>query len=723
MKKLLSLIIALIVLTSPIVFTNSSRAAHGYLPGDADDDGDLSMKDVLVTRRYIAGLTEDKDIFFTAADIVADEDVNNKDVLKMRRIIAGLDEGEENNPDSRYKVDEVKIAGKNVSRFTIVYPESLPEGSDAYLPSTEYAARQLKKYIGDACGAVPNIAYADDVPEDEYRIVYTFDYDDELELGKEGYAIEVKDGDLIITSGTMRGAIYATFSLLEDWIGYRFFPDSMVYLYRSVTADVPEGYYDCHVPPLWYRGIGSGGVYNSFLQMKINAVDGSAIDAQKSADAKWFGGGVGTVYIHAHSFVYQMAGWENRLNPELDPIANGEQPCMTAEETYEKIIDFSYKLIDQRLGLGLIPGYHFTQITCSGNDNGNYCMCSRCKKVYDVEQSIGGAQIRLCNRVADEICGNYPDIEIFTCAYSGTNIVPKMTKPDPRVVVCFCNVGCNNHELRHPEQCDEAGGNARLLIMPERYGEPNAPSKNGFYMEWLKGWLEVTDNVYFWYYTDVYSIPVTTAPNLFNFFDDVKYLTELGVKGFYMEGSASYRAISFEGLRVYLMCKIMWDPGMTEEEYERLIDEYLRIYYGDGSEYVKEYMYMMNYAADINGCWTNNFDYVWNYYDKDYYAENYETMRGLIDGAKERADAEQRSRLENLSIHIEFLGLSANYAAWYINGDDASCEKYASRYSELWNLVLNKGVASRLRFSNFPQNANDPVDPCEWISEGFEGHH
>ena len=56
---------------------------------------------------------------------------------------------------------------------------------------------------------------------------------------------------------------------------------------------------------------------------------------------------------------------------------------------------------------------------------------------------MGGAQIRLCNRVAEEICGNYPELEIYTCAYSGTNIVPKMTIPDPRVVVCFCNVGCN----------------------------------------------------------------------------------------------------------------------------------------------------------------------------------------------------------------------------------------------------------------------------------------
>ena len=59
--------------------------------GDANGDGDLNMKDVLLMRRDIAGLSDVEDVYFTNADIVTDGDLNMKDVLKARRIIAGLD--------------------------------------------------------------------------------------------------------------------------------------------------------------------------------------------------------------------------------------------------------------------------------------------------------------------------------------------------------------------------------------------------------------------------------------------------------------------------------------------------------------------------------------------------------------------------------------------------------------------------------------------------------
>ena len=56
-----------------------------------DDDGEVTMKDVLVMRRYIAGLDELGDDAILIGDIDGDGDITMKDVLKARRIIAGLD--------------------------------------------------------------------------------------------------------------------------------------------------------------------------------------------------------------------------------------------------------------------------------------------------------------------------------------------------------------------------------------------------------------------------------------------------------------------------------------------------------------------------------------------------------------------------------------------------------------------------------------------------------
>ena len=62
------------------------------LKGDINKDDDVTMKDVLLLRRYIAGLSELDEDGQRRADINADDDVTMKDVLKLRRIIAGLDE-------------------------------------------------------------------------------------------------------------------------------------------------------------------------------------------------------------------------------------------------------------------------------------------------------------------------------------------------------------------------------------------------------------------------------------------------------------------------------------------------------------------------------------------------------------------------------------------------------------------------------------------------------
>ena len=60
-------------------------------PGDVNGDGELNMKDVLIMRRYIAGLDELTDAQIAAGDFDGDGDITMKDVLRARRIIAGLD--------------------------------------------------------------------------------------------------------------------------------------------------------------------------------------------------------------------------------------------------------------------------------------------------------------------------------------------------------------------------------------------------------------------------------------------------------------------------------------------------------------------------------------------------------------------------------------------------------------------------------------------------------
>ena len=82
------------VYSEAVVVSMSFRTSDGSsVPGDGDvdNDGEVTMKDVLIMRRYIAGLDTLTDSQIARGDMDGDGDITMKDVLRARRIIAGLD--------------------------------------------------------------------------------------------------------------------------------------------------------------------------------------------------------------------------------------------------------------------------------------------------------------------------------------------------------------------------------------------------------------------------------------------------------------------------------------------------------------------------------------------------------------------------------------------------------------------------------------------------------
>ena len=53
-------------------------------------------------------------------------------------------------------------------------------------------------------------------------------------------------------------------------------------------------------------------------------------------------------------------------------------------------------------------------------------------------------------------------------------------------------------------------------------------------------------------------------------------------------------------LRAYLLSKLLWNPHMSEEEFDLHMDEFLEGYYGKGSKYIKEYLSMLQEAARLD---------------------------------------------------------------------------------------------------------------------------
>ena len=156
MKRLIALILCLAMVT----FGSSAVFASQTLYGDANGDGSVNAKDVLIMRKSIAGLgvTIDEEL----ADVNGDGDVTMADLLLIRKSLAGII------TIGQYHVTEAIIAdayinGVSVKDYTIV----IPEEADLY---TVYAAELLQDYIDDKTGA--EIPIVDDSsPETAYEFL------------------------------------------------------------------------------------------------------------------------------------------------------------------------------------------------------------------------------------------------------------------------------------------------------------------------------------------------------------------------------------------------------------------------------------------------------------------------------------------------------------------------------------------------------------------------
>ncbi len=89
--RILALMMAavMVMVTVPLVSVSAeNEKVVTVLCGDANSDGVVNMKDVLVLRKFIAGMGEPAD--YDAADANRDADINMKDVLAVRLYVANL---------------------------------------------------------------------------------------------------------------------------------------------------------------------------------------------------------------------------------------------------------------------------------------------------------------------------------------------------------------------------------------------------------------------------------------------------------------------------------------------------------------------------------------------------------------------------------------------------------------------------------------------------------
>ena len=556
------------------------------------------------------------------------------------------------------KLAGIKIAGNDIAGYVIVKPSDATE-------SEAFAAEELAAYIEKACGAKLEI-----VTETTSAKTISIVRDTTGELGTDGINIKTEGGKLTITGGTERGCLNGVYEFLDSYIGWLFLPNNQEYLKTEGTVELADGIDDTQVPVLEYR--------YSYWTPYYNSETAEADAAKQKVNARThstkYGGSVGYTGPSCHTFGILANGVHD---------FGGKQPCLTDETVYQNMLASVLKLLSDNPDAKLI--------SVSQDDAAVPCACENCKAIaleegVDVTQADGttvrearesGPIIRIVNRIAEAVYeAGYTEVKIHTFAYAYSIQPPSVTKCRDNILIQLCSIDeCYQHAMNDPE-CNENGGLYNYYY------------NNADWAEALVGWGKICKTIYIWDYATDYSCYAVPFPNFDVLAENMRFYVENNVKGVFAEGyEYNNVSIEFGDLRAYVTAKLMWNPAMTDEEYEEHINDFLLGYYGSGWEEMREYLDFVMESADRRNMHFHCFAHPLRMFRPMDYALHEEELVALFDRAEAECTAVgetiQLRNIKYLRWGYEFMRLSSNYTANWVYGS----EKIKAEYQEDCNAL------------------------------------
>ena len=443
-----------------------------------------------------------------------------------------------------------------------------------------YAAEELAKYLD-----MKNI----EVKEGAFPITLSID----STLGDDAFKINVTlSGDnagMTIAGGNERGVLYGVYKFLEELGGVRYFmpgletvPDSEIILKDGVVLEYTPFFESRRMN---WNCIGG----NSDWCVKQGVNTNNADMSGKYGGAVTYGSGL---FVHTLGALTETG---DGLSPN---------PCLSLDSP-EGQANYEKTLKNLRAALEKDPTMNIASV--SQNDKNEYCQCDYCKASYayytyhtgDVNDANyvkncaekGGAAgnlLAFVNAIAEELADEYPNLVIDTLAYNYTQAAPKNIVPRENVCIRVCSIRvCFMHPMT---EC------------PENKGPNNAQwTRTKLFLNDFVNWGKICDRIYVWDYTTNFRYYIAPFSNFGSLRENMQFYHENGVRGMFPQGNSQSISGEFGELRAYLLAKLMWNPYMSEEEYDRHMNEFLEAYYGAGWIYIRQFIDKTTQLAN-DGC-------------------------------------------------------------------------------------------------------------------------
>jgi len=402
---------------------------------------------------------------------------------------------------------------------------------------------------------------------------------DTADFGDEDLRVVVGEDGIAIAGGRPRGTLYGVYTFLEDALGIRFLTPDHTHVPAMSRDAVLPAMDKTFRPPFEYRWSYYGEIAQDHAfaaRMRTNTVQ----------DEEELGGKTPIALIN-HSFAHLMPWAEyGEQHPEYYGEVDGERPKDIWNDQYGPGVQLCTtnpdvkRIVTEGVLRDLEANPELGNISVSQNDNNRRCTCAACRAVDEAEGSSMGSLLGLVNAVAEAVAEQYPDVMVGTLAYNYSRKPPRSIRPRDNVQIQLANIEC----------CQKHAVN-----------DPDCP-RNRAFCEDLRGWGQVSDNIYVWTYVTNFHNYLIPCPNLRAFGENIRFFRQNGVKGLFMQGPAAGAELG--GLRNYIISNMIWDPTRHEDD---LMAEFLELHYGSAAPLIREYIDLVHEAAlaspDHPGCY------------------------------------------------------------------------------------------------------------------------
>lgn len=602
------------------------------------------------------------------------------------------------------KLSQIYIEKRNIEEFNIVVHSEGDLRSPGVMPATtEKAAKIFQKYVALLTDVTVPIIFDQYSVHTEKEIAIggvQREYDTTLNevYEEDEYQIKTNDGNLLINGG-VRGILYGVYAFLEEYLGVRFLTATCERVLYKEKIDV------CQVdkrwnPPFEYRELCHWNIFDAEFSVK-SKINGTFVRKLREEDGYgvgFAGGFKGLVHTYSLFCSPEKYFYEHPEYFSLDEQGHRSPAslCYTNLAMQQTVAENILEMLKKENAPKLV--------SLSINDvEHSDCHCEHCKGLFGGKGNNTDRMLYFVNEIAKKVKTVYPDVKIDTISYADVKQPPEIVKPEENVIIRVC------------ASKDIAG------LTLEQGVEANLPSPVD-YMKRINELSAITDKIYIWDYPYDYVTTNAIYPILHTLREDMRYYAEHSVKGIFINGQTD--TSDFDDLKIYLLSKVMFNPYMSAEEYERHLKEFLQAYYGSGWKALYRFILEAEKASDKTqfNRWSQPHAVIPLQYDKNGKV-NYSFInkgRRLFAKAKKKARGGEKRRVDKNALQVEYYEIHSLMKESMKMASPKEKAEWARKNKELYYKFIRYGITRVVENVFVPVVKNFMQSPIEWEYWDFQ---